>query len=95
MAIEYMLVKIVKTGSTGNERMEASGLVAGAETFARSDDTPPQDLNARDLWIRNFISRILGELGDEDWALVTTSDLRQARAFQSFCELELVLSRPR
>lgn len=93
MPVEYMLVKIVKRGSTGQERIDASGLVAGREEFARSDDQPPQDYNARDEWIRGFISRVLGELGDDDWTLVTTSDLRQARAFQSVCELELVLRR--
>lgn len=95
MAVEYMMVKILKSGNTGQERIDASGLVAGHETFARSDDQPPQEYNDRDRWIRSFISRVLSELGDDDWTLVTTSDLRQARAFQSVCELEAVLSRTR
>ncbi|MEP9385499.1 hypothetical protein [Nocardioides sp. KR10-350] len=95
MAIEYMFVRIVKSGGSGQERMEASGLVAGVETFARSDDQAPQDYNSRDGWVRAFVSRVVSELGDDDWTVVTTSDLRQARAFQSVCELELVMSRTR
>lgn len=94
MAVEYMLLKIAKSGGPGQERMDASGLVGGEEAFARSDDQQPEGYNTRDVWIRNFISRVLGELGDDDWALVASSDLRQARAYQSF-DLELVLSRPR
>lgn len=95
MAVEYMLVKIVKSGGTGQERIDASGLVGGEEAFARSDDRQPEDYGARDVWVRSFISRVLGELGDDDWTLVASSgDLRQARAHSSF-DLELVLSRPR
>ena len=94
MAVEYMVVTINSSHGGGKLHAEALGFINDEEEFARSNDYRLGVPGMSDeIWFASFISRVLGDLGEDEWSLVTKCDPFSTHS--NYFYGTFVLSRPR